>query len=212
MSDAFALMNVIGLLAFAIVGSLKSAKADLDPFGVVVLGILTPLGGDTLRDTLVGQVPLALRAMTDVLVVLFGVALALVIIRWLGNVRDHPIVSIPDAVGLVAFAATGASVGYEVGLTPFGIVVLAALTAVGGGSLCDLLLARVPVVLREDFYATPAVIGGVAFWLGVSMYFDRSRNDRLCRTRPRASPARATLRLAVADGVAVLLYIRERTE
>lgn len=212
MSDAFALMNVIGLLAFAIVGSLKSAKADLDPFGVVVLGILTPLGGGTLRDTLVGQVPLALRAMTDVLVVLFGVALALVIIRWLGNVRDHPIVSIPDAVGLAAFAATGASVGYEVGLTPFGIVVLAALTAVGGGSLCDLLLARVPVVLREDFYATPAVIGGVAFWLGVSMYFDRSRNDRLCRTRPRASPARATLRLAVADGVAVLLYIRERTE
>ncbi|WP_336362747.1 trimeric intracellular cation channel family protein [Halalkalicoccus salilacus] len=169
MSDAFALMNVIGLLAFAIVGSLKGAEADLDLFGVVVLGILTALGGGTLRDTLVGQVPLALRTTTDVLVVLFGVALALVIIRWLGNVRGHPIVLIPDAVGLAAFAATGASVGYEAALTPFGIVVLAALTAVGGGSVCDLLLARVPVVLREDFYATPAVIGGVAFWLGVSI-------------------------------------------
>ncbi|MEM4782480.1 MAG: trimeric intracellular cation channel family protein [Halalkalicoccus sp.] len=171
MSDAaaFALMNVIGLLAFAIVGSLKGSEADLDLFGVVVLGILTALGGGTIRDTLVGQIPLALRATTDVLVVLLGVALALAIIRSLGDVRDHPVVLIPDAVGLAAFAATGASVGHEAGLSPFGIVVLAALTAVGGGSLCDLLLARVPVVLREDFYATPAVIGGVAFWLGVSI-------------------------------------------
>lgn len=171
MSDAFAfaLMNVIGLLAFAIVGSLKGSEADLDLFGVAVLGILTALGGGIVRDTLVGQVPLALRATTDVLVVLFGVGLALVIIRLLGDLRDHPIVLIPDAVGLAAFAATGASVGYEAGLTPFGIVVLAALTAVGGGSLCDLLLTRVPVVLREDFYATPAVIGGVAFWLGLSV-------------------------------------------
>lgn len=169
MSDAFALMNVIGLLAFAIVGSLKGAEADLDLFGVVVLGILTALGGGTIRDTLVGQVPLALRATTDVLVVLLGVGLALVIIRLLGDVRDHPVVLIPDAVGLAAFAATGASVGYEAGLTPFGIVVLAALTAVGGGSLCDLLLTRVPVVLREDFYATPAVLGGMVFWFGVSV-------------------------------------------
>lgn len=169
MSDAFALMNVIGLLAFAIVGSLKGAEADLDLFGVAVLGVLTALGGGTVRDTLVGQVPLALRATTDVLVVLLGVGLALVVIRSVGDLRDHPIVSIPDAVGLAAFAATGASVGYEAGLTPFGIVVLAALTAVGGGSLCDLLLVRVPVVLREGFYATPAVLGGVAFWIAVSV-------------------------------------------
>ncbi|MCL7418850.1 MAG: trimeric intracellular cation channel family protein [Halalkalicoccus sp.] len=168
MSDAFALMNVIGLLAFAIVGSLEGAEADLDLFGVAVLGILTALGGGTIRDTLVGQVPLALRTTTDVLVVLLGVGLALVIIRRFGDLREHPLVVLPDAVGLAAFAATGASVGHEAGLTPFGIVVLATLTAVGGGSLCDLLLTRVPVVLREDFYATPAVIGGVAFWAGVS--------------------------------------------
>ena len=168
MSDAFALMNVIGLFAFAIVGSLKGAEADLDLFGVAVLGILTALGGGIVRDTLVGQVPLALRATTDVLVVVLGVAFALVIIQLLGDLREHPIVLIPDAVGLAAFAATGASVGYEAGLTPFGIVVLAALTAVGGGSLCDLLLTRVPVVLREDFYATPAVLGGLVFWIAVS--------------------------------------------
>lgn len=169
MSDAFALMNVIGLLAFAIVGSLKGAEADLDLFGVAVLGILTALGGGIVRDTLVGQVPLALRATTDVLVVLLGVAIALVLIRRLGDLRDHPLVVLPDAVGLAAFAATGASVGHEAGLTPFGIVVLATLTAVGGGSLCDLLLTRVPVVLREDFYATPAVVGGVGFWIAVSV-------------------------------------------
>ena len=93
------------------------------------------LGGGTVRDTLVGRVPLALRATTDVLVVLLGVGLALVVVRSLGDPRDHPIVLLPDAVGLATFAVTGASVGYEAGLTPFRVVVLAALTAVGGGSL-----------------------------------------------------------------------------
>ena len=166
-ADAIAAMNLIGLLAFAVAGSLKGADADLDPFGVATLGVLTALGGGTIRDVLVGRVPAALRSTGDVLVVLAGVGVGL-LVAWAlsggtGRVRDRPAFLVADAVGLAAFAASGAAVGADAGLSAFGIVVTATLTGVGGGSLSDLLLARVPVVLREDFYATPALLGGVAY-------------------------------------------------
>ena len=79
--------------------------------------------------------------------------------------RTLNIGSVSDALGLAAFASTGALVGTGVGLSPFGVVALATVTAVGGGSIADILLGRVPVVLREDFYATPALVGGVSFWI-----------------------------------------------
>ncbi|WP_254537290.1 trimeric intracellular cation channel family protein [Halomarina litorea] len=164
MVSAFDLMNALGLLAFAAAGALKGAEADLDLFGVGVLGVVTALGGGTLRDVLVGRVPGSLQSTTDVSVAFLGVALAVAFVVRRGDVRDHPALVGSDAVGLAAFAATGAQVGVEAGLSPFGVVVLATLTGVGGGSLADLLLTRVPVVLREDFYATPAVLGGVGFW------------------------------------------------
>jgi len=163
--DAVALMNAVGLVAFAVVGALKAADADLDLLGIGVLGVLTALGGGMTRDVLVGRVPAALQGTSDVAVALVGVVLAVALrTRLRGRLRDHPALVASDAVGLAAFAATGASVGYAAGLSPFGVVTLAALTGVGGGSLSDVLLGRVPVVLREDFYATPAVVGGVLFW------------------------------------------------
>ena len=74
-----------------------------------------------------------------------------------------------NAVGLLAFAATGALVGIDADLSAFGVVVLATLTGIGGGSRADVLLGRVPTVFHEDFYATPAVIGGAAFWVATRL-------------------------------------------
>jgi len=169
MVDAFTLMNGLGLLAFAVAGALKGAEADLDLFGVAVLGVLTALGGGTLRDVLVGRVPASLQSTADVSVAFVGVALAVAFVVLSEDVRGHPALVVSDAVGLAAFAATGALVGVDAGLSPFGVVVLATLTGVGGGSLADLLLTRVPVVLREDFYATPAALGGAGFWAAAEL-------------------------------------------
>jgi uncharacterized membrane protein YeiH len=165
--DPFAAMNVVGLLAFAVAGSLKAADAGLDAFGLVVLGVVTALGGGTTRDVLVGRVPASLATTGDVSVALVGVVVATVLVsRTGGRVRDTSAFLVSDAVGLAAFAATGALVGAEAGLTAYGVVALATITAVGGGSIADVLIDRVPVVLREDFYATPALVGGLAFWVG----------------------------------------------
>ncbi|WP_435195819.1 trimeric intracellular cation channel family protein [Natronomonas sp. EA1] len=160
----FEVANAVGLVAFAMVGALKGADADLDLFGIVVLGVITAFGGGATRDVLVGRIPASLLTTTDVAFAFLGVALGVVVWRRVGPVLDHPAVLLPDAVGLAAFAATGALVGTAFGVSPFGVVLLATITGVGGGSIADLLLTRVPIVLREDFYATPAFVGGAVFW------------------------------------------------
>ncbi|MFB6072292.1 MAG: trimeric intracellular cation channel family protein [Halobacterium sp.] len=184
-------MNAVGLVAFALVGSLKAAEAEFDVLGVAVLGVLTALGGGATRDVLVGRVPAMLQSTWDVGFALLGVAVAVLFAARVSTGRgrhsrvlaplssaplvnrvdarplDHPAVTVPDAVGLAAFATTGALVGHDAGVTAFGVVVLATVTGVGGGLVSDVLLQRVPFVLAEDFYATCAVAGSASFWVVV---------------------------------------------
>ena len=170
MVTPFDVMNAVGLVAFGTVGSLKAADAEFDVLGVAVLGVLTALGGGATRDVLVGRVPAILQSTTDVGFALAGVLLAVVLTRRMGaGLLDHPAVVLPDAIGLAAFAASGALVGVEAGVSPFGVVVLGTVTGVGGGLVSDVLLQRVPFVLAEDFYATCAVAGSAALWLVVDL-------------------------------------------
>ena len=64
-----------------------------------------------------------------------------------------------------AFATTGAIVATGAEVSAFGVVAVATINAVGGGALADILLDRPPFILFEDFYASCAVAGGVAYWL-----------------------------------------------
>lgn len=165
MSVAFDVLNALGLLAFAVVGALDGTDNDLDLLGVVVLGVVTALGGGITRDRLVDRTPVALTATTDVVVVLVGVTVAVLLVRNGRSIAtESPVVQVPDAVGLAAFAATGAIVAWDGGLSAFGVLVCAMLTGTGGGAIRDLLVGRTPGILVEDFYATCALAGGLAFW------------------------------------------------
>src|SRR5699024_6126713 len=74
-----------------------------------------------------------------------------------------------DAVGLGLFAVTGASKAMAAGLGPLQSVVLGAITAVGGGTIRDGMLQRVPTVLTSDLYAIPALLGALVTVLAISL-------------------------------------------
>ncbi len=179
--DIFQIMNVIGLIAFAVVGSFKAIKEGLDLFGITVLGIMTALGGGITRDILVNSVPTALKSMTDMLFALFGVWLAIVLYKvFKGEIRNRFFILIPDAIGLSAFTTTGAIIAYNANVSFFGIVILATLTGVGGGIISDILLGKVPSVLRDDFYASCSIIGAVAFYISVLSGIDITIASVIC--------------------------------
>lgn len=69
-----------------------------------------------------------------------------------------------DALGLGAFTASGASLAYSVDPNPVLVTLVGTIMAVGGGVLRDVLANEVPLVLTRDFYATPAIIGSLAYY------------------------------------------------
>ncbi len=167
--DPFAVMNTVGLVAFALVGSAKAIREEFDLFGIAVVGLAMAFAGGATRDLLVNRVPLALESPVEVGLGLVGVGLAVALSAALSSPDSHPITLVSDAVGLGAFATTGAIVATGAGVSAFGVVAIATINAVGGGAVADILLDRAPFILFDDFYASCAVLGGCAYWAALSV-------------------------------------------
>ncbi len=163
--DPFAVMNTIGLVAFALVGASKAIRAEFDVFGILIVGLAMAFAGGVTRDLLVTRVPLALQSPVEITLGLVGVGLAIALSVVLSAPDSHPVTVVADAIGLAAFATTGAIVASEVGVSAFGVVAIATINAVGGGAVADILLDRPPFILFEKFYASCAVLGGSAYWM-----------------------------------------------
>ncbi|ELZ21610.1 trimeric intracellular cation channel family protein [Natrinema limicola] len=163
--DPFAVMNTVGLIAFALVGSSKAIREEFDLLGITIVGLAMAFGGGATRDILVRRVPLALQSPIEISLGLLGVGLAIALTVVLSSPETHPITLVSDAIGLAAFTTAGAIVATEAGVSVFGVVTIATINAVGGGAFADILLDRSPFILFEDFYASCAVLGGSAYWL-----------------------------------------------
>lgn len=163
--DPFTVVNTTGLIAFALVGAAKAIREEFDLFGVVVVGLATAFVGGVTRDLLVNRVPLVLQSPAEIGLGLLGVGLAVVLSLRLQAPDQHAVTVVSDAVGLAAFATTGAIVASNVGTSAFGVVAIATINAVGGGAFADILLDRSPFILFDDFYASCAVVGGGTYWL-----------------------------------------------
>ncbi|RKQ63964.1 putative membrane protein YeiH [Thermovibrio guaymasensis] len=163
-SEVLEAANCIGLVAFALSGVFKGINAKLDLLGVSILGFLTALGGGIVRDILVNSVPKALTGISDITTTALGIFLALLLYKvFRKDITGTKPVKIIDAAGLSAFSVTGFLVGAQSGLNGFGIVLLGVITGTGGGLISELLTGKVPSVLKEDFYASCSLIGGILF-------------------------------------------------
>jgi uncharacterized membrane protein YeiH len=159
-ADALLLvLDLLGTFAFALNGALTAVRTiQLDIIGVITLATITAIGGGILRDLVLGAVPPATFADWRYLAVAaVGGLLAFFLGRLL--VRAEPVIEILDAAGLSLFAVTGALKALDYGLGPGQAIILGAVTGVGGGTIRDVLLRKVPVVLHSGLYATPAIIG-----------------------------------------------------
>mgnify|MGYP000524118550 CR=1 FL=1 len=158
-------MNTIGLVAFALVGAAKAIREEFDLFGITVVGLATAFVGGVTRDILVNRVPLAFQSPIEISLGLIGVCVAVLLSVGLSAPDEHLFTIISDALGLAAFATTGAIVATEAGISAFGIIAIATINAVGGGAFADILLDRSPFILFDDFYASCAVFGGFSYWI-----------------------------------------------
>ena len=151
-------LDLAGTFAFALNGALTAVRvARLDVIGVLTLGVITALGGGIIRDIIIDSLPPAtFNDWRYLAVAAAGALIAFGFGRRLD--RHHWSITILDAAGLSLFAVTGASKALELGLGPVQAVILGAITGVGGGTVRDMMLQRVPTVLSSELYAIPALV------------------------------------------------------
>jgi uncharacterized membrane protein YeiH len=170
---ALALLDQVGVLVFAVSGGIVAVRAKMDPLGVLVLSFLTALGGGTLRDLILDAPIFWLTDTRSLLMVLFGAILA-----WVFGTRVEEFKPIrwADAVGLALFAVAGTAKAIGLGHSITIAVIMGGVTASAGGLLRDVVAGREPMLLKQDIYATAALLGGLGYALSdrVGLSFELS--------------------------------------
>lgn len=174
------LLELIGTVAFAASGSLTAMRRHMDLLGVIVLGVITSVGGGILRDVILGITPpLAFRDPTCTLVAV-GVSLLLCIPRIRHSLmHNHRLFDVSlllmDSVGLGVFTVMGIwnAMDFSPDRSTYLLVFVGLLTGVGGGVMRDVLAGNTPYILVKHVYACASLAGAVlcaVLWRLVPQY------------------------------------------
>lgn len=163
---ALEIADVIGIICFAASGFLIAVHYKLDILGIFISSFLTALGGGMIRDTIANKTPYIFTETQPVILVISTVFLSLIFkLHKIPDFEGKTAFIISDAIGLVSFAITGSIIALENEFNFLGVLILAFLTAVGGGTIRDILINRVPSILVSEFYGTVAIIVGLFMYI-----------------------------------------------
>jgi uncharacterized membrane protein YeiH len=161
-TDPSPVLEVVGVVAFAVSGAAVAIRARMDWVGVAVLAAVTAVGGGTLRDLLLGRFPVGWVADPWPVWVAIGTA-ALVIAQAHLRPRSAPdetlVVLVADAAGLAVFTVASTLMALSGGASAPVAVLIGAVTGTGGGIARDVLARQRPLVLVGQVYALTAVGG-----------------------------------------------------
>ena len=155
------LLDLFGVAVFAISGALTAGRKGMDLFGIVVVAVVTAVGGGTLRDVLLDREVFWISDPTYLLAILTGTAVILIYVRFFRPPDGSLLVA--DAFGLSLFTITGAQTAELLGVAAPIVVVMGVMTGAAGGAMRDVLCAEVPLVLRKEIYATASIAGAAVF-------------------------------------------------
>lgn len=158
--DILYILDLIGTAAFAASGAWAAVRQRMDIFGVLVLGLVTAVGGGTLRDLLVGDIPPFSLQNELYLYISIAAALAVYFSRHRFAAVERPLL-ILDAIGLGTFVVIGTTKALDFDLGFLGATLMGVMTGTAGGVLRDVLANRVPLILRKEIYASACLAGSV---------------------------------------------------
>lgn len=159
-------IEILGTFAFASSGATRAIRKQYDVFGLFVLAFVTAIGGGTLRDVLIGNTPVEwLSDFTLISVIIGATIITYLFYSFMNKLKWW--VFFFDAVGLGLFTIAGVEKGMEYGFSPFIVVLIGVLSASFGGVLRDILSGEVPLLLRNEIYASASIGGGILYLLGI---------------------------------------------
>ena len=171
MDELIYALEIIGAAAFAVSGAMAALEHEADIFGVIFLAVITALGGGVIRDLLLGVTPPKMFVSYVYLAVAAVAALVVFADAYIRRekYRKHrdkldSINNMFDAVGLAVFTVSGMNTAMQQSDNVLLILVLGMSTGVGGGMLRDMMINKMPKVLRKRVYAVASLLGGGGYY------------------------------------------------
>ncbi|WP_204138071.1 trimeric intracellular cation channel family protein [Halomicronema sp. CCY15110] len=160
------LLDMFGVAVFAVSGALAAGRKQLDLLGVLVIALVTALGGGTLRDLLLDRAPVFWIQQPDYLLVALAAGLLTVLYTHFLKPPQRALL-VADAGGLALVSISGAQIAEAAQLHALVVILMGTCTGVVGGVIRDVLLVEIPIILRRsNIYATAAILG-IALYLGL---------------------------------------------
>ena len=173
------IIDILGTFSFAVSGASFAMEKKLDPFGVLILSFVTAIGGGTLRDVMIGHLPVAwLRNITAINVIVIASIGTMLFDKYLKKLTKT--LFLFDALGLGLFTLVGIEMAMQLHFGMGVCIALGTITACFGGVLRDVLLNNVPLVFRKEIYALASIIGGVVYIVLKKMNMDPSVATIIC--------------------------------
>jgi uncharacterized membrane protein YeiH len=159
-ADILRVLDLASVVVFAITGALVASRKQMDIVGFLWLGVVTGVGGGTVRDLLLGA-PVFWVVDATPLALCLGVAAIVHFSAHLVASR-YRILLYLDAFGMALVTTVGTAKALDMGTGPLVAVGMGVITAAVGGILRDLLGQEPSILLRRDIYVTAAAFGSIA--------------------------------------------------
>lgn len=155
-------IDLFGTLVFAISGVLVAIEKKFDLIGAIIIGIVTAVGGGTLRDVLIGETPVGWMKDLNYLYVIFtAIPLCFFFQKSIQKLRKG--IFLFDTIGIGLFTILGLQKTLGVGLSPVIALMMGIVSAVFGGVIRDVLTNEIPLIFRKEIYASACLVGGLVF-------------------------------------------------
>lgn len=166
-------IELLGIVAFGVSGALSAMQKRLDIFGVLVITFITAIGGGTLRDMLIGSLPVAwILDIQAIVTLIVAYLLALFFNKYI-RLYTHLLFWL-DTAGLALFCVVAIDKGIAFHLHPMVCVALGTITGCFGGIFRDVVLNEIPYVFRKDVYASACIAGGITFFILLEFITDHN--------------------------------------
>lgn len=161
-----AVLEVLGVLAFAASGIIEAARKRLDVFGVVLIAAITAFGGGTMRDLLLGNKTFFWMTHEYLVWAIIGIGVLTPLFFRARHIEiTQRAIEWPDAIGLGLFATSGAQLALDKGCSPLVAALMAVVTCVFGGIIRDVLVNEIPRAVNDHQpYALIAFAGAWLMW------------------------------------------------
>jgi len=166
-------LDLFGTSIFAISGVITAIMKKFDMVGALIIGFVTAIGGGTLRDVLIGRLPVGwLNDRNYIIAVLVGYIVAYTFSKRVLKYKRSMFLF--DTVGIGLFTILGIQTALQFNLRTEVSIIMGVISACFGGVIRDVLTNEIPLIFRKEIYATACLAGGLvyAFLLRFSNYDD----------------------------------------